>query len=174
MNDYRKASQYGSYASVMQPFLAGADHVDTKSVKGAVSLDRFLMGMLTYSPWWLRILYGLRAGVAKVLGLNEQRKEADSIDFMPRQISFRTDEKALFFKVRIAKKNEYWIAETPVDKHLKAYVAILAQPAESEYTDFQVVTMVHYKHWTGPVYFNLIRPFHHLVVSRMARAGVSP
>jgi hypothetical protein len=39
-----------------------------------------------------------------------------------------------------------------------------------DFTDIKVV--VHYKHWTGPVYFNLIRPFHHLVVSRMARAGL--
>ena len=33
------------------------------------------------------------------------------------------------------------------------------------------LTVVHYKHWTGPVYFNVIRPFHHLVVRQMARAG---
>jgi len=36
---------------------------------------------------------------------------------------------------------------------------------------YYIVTIVHYLHWTGPVYFNLIRPFHHLVVARMARAG---
>ena len=38
---------------------------------------------------------------------------------------------------------------------------------------YYVVTAVNYKHWTGPVYFNLIRPFHHLVVSRMAKHGVT-
>jgi hypothetical protein len=32
---------------------------------------------------------------------------------------------------------------------------------------------VHYKHWAKPVCFNLIRPFHHLVVSRMAKPGVT-
>jgi hypothetical protein len=35
------------------------------------------------------------------------------------------------------------------------------------------ITIVFYKHWTGPVYFNLIRPFHHLVVARMARHGLT-
>ncbi|MCP5103876.1 MAG: DUF2867 domain-containing protein, partial [bacterium] len=35
-----------------------------------------------------------------------------------------------------------------------------------------VVTIVHYKHWTGPVYFNLIRPFHHLVIRRMMKAAL--
>ncbi|WP_422698682.1 DUF2867 domain-containing protein [Desulfosarcina cetonica] len=28
-----------------------------------------------------------------------------------------------------------------------------------------------YRNWTGPVYFNLIRPFHHLVVREMMKAG---
>ncbi|MCP4630164.1 MAG: DUF2867 domain-containing protein [bacterium] len=37
---------------------------------------------------------------------------------------------------------------------------------DSKTNRFYVITVVHYKHWTGPVYFNLIRPFHHLVVSR--------
>jgi len=35
-----------------------------------------------------------------------------------------------------------------------------------------VVTVVRYHAWNGPVYFNMIRPFHHLVVGRMAAAGV--
>ncbi|NQY75258.1 MAG: DUF2867 domain-containing protein [Candidatus Margulisbacteria bacterium] len=32
--------------------------------------------------------------------------------------------------------------------------------------------MVSNIHWTGPIYFNLIRPIHHLVVTKMAKAGV--
>ncbi|UCD31297.1 MAG: DUF2867 domain-containing protein [Desulfobacterales bacterium] len=38
---------------------------------------------------------------------------------------------------------------------------------------FYVMTTVFYKHWTGQVYFNLIRPFHHLVVARMAKSGLA-
>jgi len=36
---------------------------------------------------------------------------------------------------------------------------------------YYIVTIVHYLHWAGPAYFNLIRPFDRLVVARMARAG---
>jgi hypothetical protein len=36
---------------------------------------------------------------------------------------------------------------------------------------FHVVTIVHYNNLAGPVYFNVIRPFHHLVVKQMARRG---
>jgi uncharacterized protein DUF2867 len=34
-----------------------------------------------------------------------------------------------------------------------------------------VVTNVHYHNWAGPVYLQVIRPFHHVVVTRMAQAG---
>jgi hypothetical protein len=50
-------------AEVLRPFLSGANHADVKRVEGALPLDRFLLGMLTYFPWWLRLLYRLRAGV---------------------------------------------------------------------------------------------------------------
>jgi hypothetical protein len=95
-------------------------------------------------------------------------------DLMPRSVSFRPGDEVLFFTVREAEKGRYWIAETPKDRHLAAFVAVLAHASASRSaTVFHVVTIVHYKHWTGPVYFNLIRPFHHLVVSRMARAGTA-
>ena len=73
--------------------------------------------------------------------------------------------------VRMAKEDLYWIAETPPDKHLRAYFGIVAEPVANDLKRYYIVTIVHYLHWTGPVYFNLIRPFHHLVVARMARAG---
>jgi hypothetical protein len=47
----------------------------------------------------------------------------------------------------------------------------VAEPLANDLIRYYIVTIVHYLHWTGPVYFNLIRPFHHLVVARMARAG---
>ena len=157
---------------ILQPFVNGADHVDVKRVNGDVSLDRFILGMLSYFPWWLRMLYWMRAGVANILGLRQPHPEDDWTDLIPQQVSFQPGDTVLFFKVRKAKAENYWIAETPEDKHLRAYVAVLAHRLPKGTATFHVVTVVHYKHWTGPVYFNLIRPFHHLVISRMARAGV--
>jgi hypothetical protein len=37
------------------------------------------------------------------------------------------------------------------DKHLKAYFGVLAEPLDRETRRFYVITVVHYKHWTGPV-----------------------
>jgi len=39
---------------------------------------------------------------------------------------------------------------------------------------FHIGTAVHYHNWAGPVYFNVIRPFHHIVVSQMMKAGIRP
>ena len=76
-----------------------------------------------------------------------------------------------FFTVRCAKEDVYWISETPDDKHLRAFFGVVKETSNNSMNRFHVITTVFYKHWTGPVYFNLIRPFHHLVVSRMARHG---
>jgi hypothetical protein len=74
--------------------------------------------------------------------------------------------------VRTAKEDIYWVSEAPEDKHLKAYFGVVAEKLSGRRTRFHVFTSVKYLHWTGPVYFNLIRPFHHLVVSSMMRNGV--
>ena len=77
------------------------------------------------------------------------------------------------FSVRYAERNRYWIVETPDEKHLRAFVGVFREKVDQRINRFHVMTVVHYKDWTGPVYFNIIRPFHHLVVRQMALAGAS-
>ena len=47
-----------------------------------------------------------------------------------------------------------------------AFVRLLGMKQEG-------VPIVDYRHWTGPVYFNVIRPFHHLVVAAMLRSAAN-
>ncbi|XXF76233.1 DUF2867 domain-containing protein [Myxococcaceae bacterium GXIMD 01537] len=42
-------------------------------------------------------------------------------------------------------------------------------PVKGQRRRFHVATIVRYRRWAGPVYFNVIRPFHHLVVRGMLR-----
>jgi hypothetical protein len=147
------------------------DHADVKTIEGEVSLRRFLAGMLSYYPWWLLGLYRIREFVVKVLGLVEHEKPEVLPELKPEDISFEPGENASFFIVKTAKENTYWVAETPEDNHLKAYFGAVAEDLGNGLTRFHVFTTVKYLHWTGPVYFNLIRPFHHLVVLRMMKAG---
>ena len=154
------------------PYSAGSDFTDVKVYEGSVTLRQFIASMLSYYPPWLILLYRARKTLAGILGLASHPEPDELPDLKPADISFRNGTKVTFFEVRDAKEDTYWITETPRDKHLKAYFGIMAEPAPEAKNRFYVVTTVYYKHWTGPVYFNLIRPFHHLVVSRMAHAGL--
>jgi hypothetical protein len=156
----------------LQPFFADANYIDVKKIEGDVPLQSFVAKMLSYSPWWLTWLYRIRSVVARILGLAEQPQldmpivlEGDDVPFVPGQ-------SAAFFTVRAAEKDQYWVGETPEDKHLRAFFCVAAETLDDNRNRFHVVTIVHHKHWTGPVYFNMIRPFHHLVVYSMMRAGV--
>lgn len=152
------------------PLLEGADHVDIKVVEGAVTLRQFVAALFSYQPGWITFLYRVRAVFVRLLGMRQEG--------MPRPMKMRPEDvpmtpggPAAFFTVVAAQEDRYLFAEV-VDTHLTAKLGVVVAPLDHERRRFYVVTVVHYHKWTGPVYFNVIRPFHHLVVGRMARAGV--
>lgn len=152
--------------------LEASDHVDIKTVEGQTSLRQFIASMLSYYPGWILFLYRIRAVLVKLLGLYKHPAPEALPKLGSQDVSFVVGETVTFFTVRLAEEEHYWVGETPEDKHLIAYFGVVVEPLQDNLNRFHVATIVHYKHWTGPVYFNLIRPFHHLVVGRMARAGV--
>ena len=152
--------------------LEGSNYVDVKTIEGQTSLRQFIASMLSYYPKWIVFLYRIRTILVKLLGLVEHPAPEELPKLGPQDVSFVVGEAVTFFTVRLAVEKYYWVGETPEDKHLSAYFAIVVEPMEDNRKRFHVATIVYYKHWTGPVYFNLIRPFHHLVVGRMMRAGV--
>ena len=167
-----RAKEYLSRFNELQQYWEGADFTDIKVVEGNTDLRSFIAAMLSHYPWWIVLLYRIRSLVVRILGLVKHEAPAELPDLKSEDISFTPDETATFFIVRCAKEDSYWFSETPADKHLRAFFGVVAEPLDNKTKRFYVITVVHYKHWTGPVYFNLIRPFHHLVVSRMARAGL--
>ena len=152
--------------------LKGSNYIDVKSVEGQTSLRRFIASMLSYYPGWILFLYRIRAILVKLLGLYRHPAPGSLPELTSEDVSFVVGDSVTFFTVRVAKEKYYWVGETPEDKHLRAYFCVAVQPLCDHRKRFHLATIVHYKHWTGPVYFNLIRPFHHLVVGRMMRAGV--
>lgn len=148
--------------------LAKADHVDGKTIDSAVDMRTFIAGMLSYSPFWLKFLYGVRWVFVRLLGMRQEGVPL-ARPLLPSDISLIPGEKATFFTVTMAEAEQYWVAEAS-DTHLTAYVGVVVETL-AEGNRFHVVTIVHYHHWTGPVYFNVIRPFHHIVVWQMMKAG---
>lgn len=155
----------------LKGILRGADHVDIKTVQGRVGLAEFIAAMLSFRPPWLVFLYRIRKAFVFFLGMRQDDGPGILQPLRAEEIPFEPGQAAAFFIVRHALKDRYWIAETPDDKHLRAFFGIFRQQMRQGENRFHVMTVVHYKHWTGPVYFNVIRPFHHLVVRQMALAG---
>jgi hypothetical protein len=164
---------YISKFDVLEAYVENADVTDVKVFAGNPTLRQFIASMLSYYPWWIIGLYRIRKVLAAILGLVEHRGPGTLPNLQPADVSFTPGEKAAFFIVRCAQEELFWISETPEDKHLRAYFGVVKEPISDSCNRFYVVTTVYYKHWTGPIYFNLIRPFHHLVVSQMARHGLS-
>jgi hypothetical protein len=159
----------------LQPFTQQANHIDVK--KGVVlapasdlTLRQFVVGAMNYSPAWLKFLYHLRGWFVPLLGLR-QEGVPQVVHQTPAGLSMTAGGKCHIFTIATAQEGAHWIAEAS-DKHLTAYLGVVQEPLTNQQTQFHMVTVVHYHHWTGPVYFNVIRPFHHLVVQKMLEAGL--
>lgn len=157
-------SELSRHAPCLEPLLHDADHIDVKSFTTARSLEDFTTRLITYSPAWLKALYSLRRGLALILRLEnvslEHAPETPIIDYTPGT--------ALGFLTTVGgEPGRYWVGEAS-DRHLAGYIAIVADNSLAEPT-VHAATIVHYRHWTGPLYFTLIKPFHHLVVGLTGR-----
>ena len=151
----------------------GMDYIDLKTTEGNVSLREFVAGMLSYYPWWVLALFRVREIVVRILGLVKHERPDELPFIRPDELSFTPGENASFFIVTNAVEDTYWVSVTPDDKHLKAWFGVVTEPIEDNLTRFYVFSTVKYLHWTGPLYFNLIRSFHHIIVRRMMKQGVS-
>ena len=156
----------------VKPYFKNADYKDVKTIEANIELRQFIASMLSYYPLWLKLLYRIRGVLVRVIGLGKQIISDELFTLSADDISFSAGENVLFFIVSAGEESRFWIAESPDDKHLKAYFGIIVEPSKDVLKRFYIFTTVFYKHWTGPLYFNLIRPFHHLVVSQMIRAGI--
>ena len=150
-----------------------ADHIDIKTAESDLNLREFVARFLSYQPAWVTALYGVRWGFVRLLGMKQSG--------IPKPAQMRPDDvpmtvggdmKFLIFNVIAAQEDHYWFAEA-AENHLSATLGVICEPLLNGRNRFYVVTLVHYNKWTGRVYFNTIRPFHHLVVSGMLRHAVA-
>lgn len=145
-----------------------ADYMDMKTFSGEKDLSEFVATMLNYKPAWLNFLYLLRKGVAKILGLSHS--DIEKTDLTPNDVDFTPGAQVAFFTTFAGEPGNFWIAEA-TDKHLAGYIGVIREERPDNSANFHTFTIVHYRHWTGPLYFNLIRPFHHLIVHYMGKAA---
>ncbi len=156
-------------APELQSLLTGADHVDVKTTQAGVTLRQFVAGAMGRQPGWVRLLFRLRMVLARLLRLRDPEIPSGP-PLRPEEIPFTVGGKVGFFTVAAAGEGRCIVLQA-ADTHLTGYLAVIAEPLSAGGNRFQVTTIVRYHHWTGPLYFNVIRPFHHIVVQSMVNAG---
>lgn len=152
------------------PLLEGADYIDIKTVEGQLTMREFIAGLFTYQPAWVTFLYYVRSGFVRLLGMR-QEGIPHAIHLRPEEVPMNVGQPATFFTVALAEDEHYWFAGI-TESHLTAHLGVVVEPLANGVKRFHVVTVVHYNHWTGRVYLNVILPFHHVVVYKMAQAGL--
>lgn len=150
--------------------LPTADVVDVKTATGALTLREFAAGALSHNSSAGRLLFALRVPVAKLLRL-EMAAMPPKTKLRPEDISFTPGHHLSFFTVDRGEDEHYLLLKV-TDNHLVGYLAFIVDDS-GPVRAFKVVTLVHYLRPAGRFYYNLIRPFHHLVLHTMCRAGVT-
>ena len=155
----------------LSALLTTADHVDVRSAEADVTLAEFVAGALGRPPGWrTRALFRARSMLARLLRLRHPDLPLTRA-LRPDQIPFAPGGKVGFFTVADAAEDSFILLEA-ADTHLTAHLAIVAEPATGGRKRFLVGTIVTYHNWTGPLYFAIIRPFHHVMIRAMVKAGV--
>lgn len=167
MNKRDALRQIPAFATLM----AEADVIDIKTTASDVTLRQFVAGLMSYQPAWVTFLYRIRAVLVRVLGMKQERLP-QAQQWSPDDVAMTPGEPAYLFTVHAAEPDRYWIAEIK-DRHLDAYLGVMVE-RHDERQRFFVVTIVHHNSWQGPIYYNVIRPFHHLVVGAMMRHAGKP
>ena len=80
-----------------QHYFEGADFIDIKTTESKNDLRAFIAAMLSYYPWWIIMLYRIRALVVHVLGLVKHEAPQELPNLQPGQIPFTPGEMATFF-----------------------------------------------------------------------------
>lgn len=152
---------------VLDDLIPVVDEIDVKTAHGDVTLREFTAHALSHTPLWLKGLFAVRMAVAAVLRL-ETTGVPDSRRMRPETVSFTPGEKNAFFTVMRGEEDHYLLLKV-TDNHLIGYLAIITDNEKP--ATFQVVTLVKFLRPAGRFYYNLIRPFHHVVLLSMCRAG---
>ena len=122
-----------------------------------ISPDDLMVAFWTTMPPWLSLLFKLRNILVRPFGLQTGEADAERLEK-----AIRNGEKHGLMSV-VGKTEDETVISLD-DKHLKAYISVYI-----EAQDISLSTLVQYHNTLGVVYFNLIRPFHKIVVKSMLR-----
>lgn len=154
-------------------FTRSAHHLDAVSAHTSLSLRECISNALAWQPTWLKLLFLARGGLARLMRLKHPSSRP-SHPLRPEEISFHPGDRLAFFSVSAGQEDAFLVL-TAEDTHLTGHLIVEVDPSDTgTERRFRVITAVHYRRWTGRLYFNIIRPFHHLIMHRMVAAAGRP
>jgi hypothetical protein len=141
-----------------------------KTATGPIGLRAFVARVFSYQPGWVTFLFGIRWGFVRLLGL-KQEGIPKTQRARPEDVPMTPGDTFEFLTVQAAQADQYWIGRFD-EKHLTGHVVVTAEPVDDQTRRFRLMTIVHYNNWAGPIYFSVIKPFHHLVVRLAVQSAV--
>lgn len=124
--------------------------------------DDLQVAFWTSSPKWVSFLFRIRNSIVKLIGL-----EADKTNKEELEKCIRENKSYKIFSVVSKSQNETVLKLS--DKHLDAYMSIFIANQDNNFQTLYSITVVHFHNRLGYVYFNIIRPFHAIVVKSMLK-----
>ncbi|WP_051261407.1 DUF2867 domain-containing protein [Desulfovibrio inopinatus] len=160
--------QHAEMMESLRSLLESADHVDVKTVTSSVDMKSFVAGLINWRPAWARVLFRIRNIFAKWCGLEYDFQPSPKLtaETVPTTPGDPVD----FFELHAYSPERLYVMFAS-DKHLDAYLAVVPEPGSEGLVNYSVYTIVMYNNRLGPIYFNVIRPFHHLIVQAMVQAA---
>lgn len=148
-----------------------ADYVDSFRVElpltEDLSVDYLCATVFSATPRWVDWLMVLRNLLVSGFGLRTEMGNGPPP--LTREVRFELGAKDCFFTLIDRSDEELVMAEG--DKHLDFRVSVRKGKGAEGTTVLEVTTVVWYNNWLGPIYFNVVKPFHRMLLrDSMTRA----
>lgn len=145
------------------------DYIDSFSValplRENLSVDYLSAKVFLSTPAWFAALIALRNLLVSAFGLKTGFGGAPSEP--ARDVRFELGARDCYFTLIDRTDDELVMGEG--DRHLDFRVSTKKKYSPEGVTVFELTTVVWYNNWLGPIYFNVVKPFHRLLIRRMAQ-----
>jgi len=141
--------------------LEKVDYVDCFSFTNTKdSIKDITIAMFGQAPNWVKVLFGIRNSLVKLVGVKSISKPNTLVDF-------RLGGNIVFFKIYNITEKEVELGMN--DDHLNFRVIVYDHKKETQ--NISVSTHVQFHNTKGRLYFSVIKPFHKMIVKNMLKNG---
>ena len=149
------------------------DYVDSFAValplRENLSVDYLSARVFLLTPRWFVSLMVLRNLLVSAFGL---KTGLGGAPLEPaREVRFELGARDCYFTLIDRTDEELVMGEG--DKHLDFRVSTKKKYSPEGVTVFELTTVVWYNNWLGPIYFNVVKPFHRLLIRRMVERAAA-